>query len=1092
MKKNILKFWMLAAVVVLGLASCSDKDDFTHEGVEVAEQPDMTQPTEDQMTTVVKAQLSAVVPTAFDEGSTGAAFVKRFPQVSTEFGPDTRMVILNGSDFSMSSSAPTARAEYMEEVVRQYLNGGYICLVRPNAEQTALFMFAAMVSAMKIESDELVNQFELDESVAARVAQNSNAVERMKTRAKNIQAITTRAGGDSSSDEPIAELYILGPTDYFVQEPLLDEFTAYTHTEDGDGNQTPQETITTKTERTPYISGLLADAAAEWINNVEENAEKSPRYDATRATRGNDATTAINEMMDACETLTYNGAISWKTWQNELQPGGSRVNMIVRSWGIHNMQTNKDYYYIKQDVKLKMQGIFTRRETARVWGTTSYFGLYNYWYGSFLSNYVTSMNLTGNGNIFLEASSPNTDNASGTTSISTGSSSSKTETAGISWGAAIGSSPSFNFGGDYSLGYTTGTSFSMSSSTNYNDLKVVKNTLGNTEVKWTYTGKLPEYYFDQQSKYNCHQTAADILVNDCDVSNQICWSVSNPSEQYTLNITSTPQTAMLLMSNIFGSSGDRPHRYEYCTSNQESYSHTLLEPNRAMQKWRMSVTVDEWVDKPVTGAEGQLAKNLQDQFPVLYKPLFEVADKTPESLNTINFIIENSKKVFNDNKSVLTSFAIDLGIKRYSIHWHCDSEKITARSIYTVDASWYLQESPQLLWCPENSTLYFVYTKNLEENSTWDGHNVSRMASNSTLENSSKTNSPVWNRNWKSASQVTRIVFDKSFVNVRPTSCYGWFHDFKNLKTVEGLEYLNTSEVTTMAYMFQNCESLVSLNVDEFDMSKVNNIQHMFENCKSLTTIYCRQTWNVRLSGSMFINCNNLVGAVRYNEPHFGGTMANPITGYFTMPPLLNVPDVYLKDNSQSNSSMLKPYEGQMVNVRYSRKLSATQNADGTYTPSPWTVCLPYDLNLSDACNKGQVKIYTLAAVEDGQFVFKKLNVTKLTGGEPYVLIVNSGTLSLSAMNVRITASTPKKIPVYSSVANWQQRKGTPIGEWMGTFDYKDSDEGAAFDAFVMQSKDFAWHYFDPNITTASIPAFRAFLSAPTLENKTYRSKYED
>ncbi|MBP5506472.1 MAG: BspA family leucine-rich repeat surface protein [Prevotella sp.] len=1092
MKRHFLRLSILVLVVVLGMVSCTDKDSITNDhAVEAVEQPDVPQPTDDQMTTVVTGELSAAVPSAFEEGSTGAALVNRLPQVTTGIGPDTRMVILKGSDFSLNTSTPTSNADYMEQVVNQYMNGGYICLMRPTAEQTALFMIAVLGSAIKLQETQFQEQFDISEAAAARALQSSDVVERLQNRAKIMQTVARRAADNDDSDEPIAELYILGPTDYFVQEPLLDEHISYAHSEDSEGNQSEPVAVSTKTERTPYVSGLLADAAAEWINNVElKNAENDLRNVASRASMRGEGTTAINEMMDASETLTYDGLISWRAWDHESNNRMDRVNMIVRSWGIHNMASNKDYYYIKQDVKLRMKDLFYPTKNEQSWFRASNYGIYGYWYGSFLSQYVTTMNLTGNGNISLEASSPNTDNASGTTSVSTGSSSSKTETAGISWGATLGLSPSVNFGGDYSLGYTTGTSFSLSSSADYTSLRVVKNTLDKTEVSWTYIGKLPEYYFDQQSKYYSHQTVADILVNDCDLSNQICWSVSNPSGQYTLNINSTPTTAALLLANL-----GNTHQYDYCTTSTQSYSHTLLEPNRAMQTWRMNITVDEWVDKPVAGAEGQLAKNIQEQFPVLYKPLFSVADKTPESLNTINYIIETSKNLFNENKTVLQALAHDLGIKRFFINWHCDDQRMSMRSSYMVDATEYMEGIPQVLWSAGNSTLYFVCASSiLGDGSTWDGQNIRLLQYKKSVSNSPKTKVPSWHiTGLFSPSDVTRVVIDESFAKARPTCCYAWFANFKNLKVVEGLEYLNTSEVTTMAYMFQNCESLVTLNVDGFDMSKVNNIQHMFDGCKSLTTIYCRQTWNVTVSGSMFLDCNNLVGAVGFINSYqkFGGSMANPKTGYFTMPPLVNVPDLYLKDNSQSNTSQLKQYEGQMVNIRYSRRLKATMNADGTYKPTPWTVCLPYDLDLSELRSSGQVDVYTLAAVENGQFVFKKRNVTRLTGGVPYVLMLKTKEFSLSAMNVRITATTPQKIPVYNSVASWQQGSGTVIGDWWGTFDFMDADEGAAFDAFVLQPSDQRWDYFDPDIASANIPAFRAFLSAPTIERKAYQARYQ-
>lgn len=126
-------------------------------------------------------------------------------------------------------------------------------------------------------------------------------------RSQNLQALATRAGKEEL-DDPFAEIVIFGLTDHFMQEPLPDEVTAYIHTADAGGNETAPETVTTRTERTPFVCGQMADAAAEWLNNVEDTQKASARRTMTRA----GGSTAINEIMDACETFTHSNAIDWK------------------------------------------------------------------------------------------------------------------------------------------------------------------------------------------------------------------------------------------------------------------------------------------------------------------------------------------------------------------------------------------------------------------------------------------------------------------------------------------------------------------------------------------------------------------------------------------------------------------------------------------------------------------------------------------------------------------------------------------------------------------------------------------------------------
>ena len=83
----------------------------------------------------------------------------------------------------------------------------------------------------------------------------------------------------------------------------------------------------------------------------------------------------------------------------------------------------------------------------------------------------------------------------------------------------------------------------------------------------------------------------------------------------------------------------------------------------------------------------------------------------------------------------------------------------------------------------------------------------------------------------------TTVVFDGSFKDARPISCAYWFSGFKNLKKIEGIENLNTSNVTDMSCMFMRCESLTSLDVSNFNTSNVTDMKAMFANCANLKTI---------------------------------------------------------------------------------------------------------------------------------------------------------------------------------------------------------------------------------------------------------------
>lgn len=86
-------------------------------------------------------------------------------------------------------------------------------------------------------------------------------------------------------------------------------------------------------------------------------------------------------------------------------------------------------------------------------------------------------------------------------------------------------------------------------------------------------------------------------------------------------------------------------------------------------------------------------------------------------------------------------------------------------------------------------------------------------------------------------SKVSTVVFEPSFAEARPTSCASWFKGAYNLTTITGLENLNTSEVTSMAAMFQSCTSLTSLDLSTFDTGNVTDMNLMFFYNRDLTSL---------------------------------------------------------------------------------------------------------------------------------------------------------------------------------------------------------------------------------------------------------------
>ncbi len=107
---------------------------------------------------------------------------------------------------------------------------------------------------------------------------------------------------------------------------------------------------------------------------------------------------------------------------------------------------------------------------------------------------------------------------------------------------------------------------------------------------------------------------------------------------------------------------------------------------------------------------------------------------------------------------------------------------------------------------------------------------------------------------------IVHIVFDKSFSTYAPTSLYKFFANLTKLKTITGLEYLNTEKVTNMSYMFFKCSSLTSLDVTHFNTAKVTNMSYMFSSCVALTSLDVTKfnTANVTNMSGMFYSCKTL------------------------------------------------------------------------------------------------------------------------------------------------------------------------------------------------------------------------------------------
>ena len=91
-------------------------------------------------------------------------------------------------------------------------------------------------------------------------------------------------------------------------------------------------------------------------------------------------------------------------------------------------------------------------------------------------------------------------------------------------------------------------------------------------------------------------------------------------------------------------------------------------------------------------------------------------------------------------------------------------------------------------------------------------------------------------------------------------NCNCLFSNFNRVEYIEGLQYLNTENVTNMSSMFDSCKKLQSLDISKFDTRNVTDINHMFCLCRSLKTLDVNNfdTINVTDMSGMFFACESL------------------------------------------------------------------------------------------------------------------------------------------------------------------------------------------------------------------------------------------
>ena len=117
---------------------------------------------------------------------------------------------------------------------------------------------------------------------------------------------------------------------------------------------------------------------------------------------------------------------------------------------------------------------------------------------------------------------------------------------------------------------------------------------------------------------------------------------------------------------------------------------------------------------------------------------------------------------------------------------------------------------------------------------------------------------PGW-YNSSRASKIIKLTIEPSFQEVKPNSGRCWFQGMSKLLQVSGLNYLDTSEMTDMGFMFSGSKYADLGDIGNFNTSKVTNMEWMFQNCTFTSLdLHNWDVSNVTNMSNMFRGCSSV------------------------------------------------------------------------------------------------------------------------------------------------------------------------------------------------------------------------------------------
>ena len=430
--------------------------------------------------------------------------------------------------------------------------------------------------------------------------------------------------------------------------------------------------------------------------------------------------------------------------------------------------------------------------------------------------------------------------------------------------------------------------------------------------------------------------------------------------------------------------------------------------------------------------------------------MFNACGLTSLDLSNFNTAkVENMELMFSGCSNLKTIYASDkfktaavtksknmfLGCSSLSGELAWTSDKVADKTYATLDGGYFREKGvadrPWVKYADGTLTFRYGFKRTVDIN-----RNEYELNSGDTI--------PAWN---KSINNIPRVVFDASFANARPTTCYAWFKNFTNLTQIEGIENLNTEKVTDMSSMFltclclksldvtnfntanvkdmgfmfsgcrnlaeldlsnfntanvenmrsmfSECKNLAELDLSNFNTAKVTNMGTMFSGCLNLTTIYVNDDFVItNKSYRLFIGCTKLKGAIDFDEYKTNSSFANYKTGYFTKLVGKNGDEKIgaagetltaenLALDDNKDFVAYEPFTAKAAS--YSRTMSV-----GT----TWaTLCLPFEVSLQNQ----NFRAFKLLSADDAAETVELEEIeTSIAAGTPVIIKMKDGETKLN------------------------------------------------------------------------------------------------